>query len=65
MKDFSRSAKAEYRRLSHVYLTVEKPAKIQLKSIPLQWVLTRLFAGKETTKHAGRGDQSPDHIIIF
>ena len=51
---------------AHMYLGVENPTKFQLKSIPLQRVITpSLCIQKGTTKHAGRGNQSPDHIIIF
>jgi len=51
---------------THLYLGVENPTKFQLKSIPLQRVITpSLCIQKGTTKHAGRGNQSPDHIIIF
>lgn len=52
--------------LSPLYLTVEKPTIFQLKSIPLQRVITlSLCFQKEATKHVGRGNKSPDHIIIF
>jgi len=52
--------------MERLYLGVENPTKFQLKSIPLQRVITpSLCIQKGTTKHAGRGNQSPDHIIIF